>query len=254
MPNLFDFGLVFRQIPTLLQALPQTLLLTFVSMFAGLALGIVLAIIKIHKVPVLSQITAVFVSFIRGTPLIVQLYLSYYGIPLALKYINYYNGTSYDVNFIPNIYYAFLALILNEAAYNSETVRAAILSVDKGQIEAGHSLGMTGFQLLKRVIFPQAGLVALPSLGNSLISLLKGTSLVFVTGVVEITARGNILAGFNYRFFEVYISLAIIYWVLSFLMEQTIKWVERKLTIPDEVGTLQNSLAETTQIGSEVGR
>lgn len=238
MANLFDFKLVFSEIPSLLKYLPTTLWLTLVALLIGLLLGLLIALIRIRNVPVLTQIAIAFVSLIRGTPIIVQLYISYFGIPIALKYINYYNGTDYDVNAIPGIVFAMAALGLNQAAFDSETIRSAIQSVDKGQIDAARSMGMTSSQVLRRVIIPQAGAVALLPLGNSVISLIKGTSLAFTCSVVEITAAGKILAGRNYRYFEVYCSLAIIYWVITFFLERLIKWLETRVTVPEEAPEL----------------
>jgi polar amino acid transport system permease protein len=233
MPNIFDIKLVFTQIPSLLLYLPVTLEITILSMVIGLLLGFILAIIKVKGITFLTQLTAIFVSFTRGTPLLVQLYLTYYGIPIFLRYYNYYNDTTYNLNSIPPLLFVLVTFSLNEAAYNSESIRAAIQSIEKGQIEAAYSLGMTFFQVLYRIIIPEAFVVALPTLGNALISLLKGTSLAFVCSVVEITAQGKILAGSNYRYFEVYVSLAIIYWVMTIIIERSIKVIERKLTIPE---------------------
>lgn len=235
MPNIFDIKLVFEQIPKLLEYLPVTLIITLVSMFFGILIGLLIAIIKINKIPVLSQICSIYTSLIRGTPILVQLYLTYFGIPILLKYINYYNNTDYNVNNIPPMIFVLVAFSLNEAAYNSETIRAGIQSVDKGQIEAAHSLGMTPFQVLRRIIIPEATIVSLPSLGNGLISLIKGTSLAFICSVVELTAQGKIIAGNNYRYFEVYLSLAIIYWGLTLIIERVIKLIEKKLNVPDKV-------------------
>ncbi|WP_040952442.1 amino acid ABC transporter permease [Gorillibacterium massiliense] len=231
MPKIFDIELVFTLIPKLLKYLPVTLELTAVSMLAGLLLGLLLALIRIKKIPVLYQLSVVFISFIRGTPILVQLYLSYAGIPILLKYYNYYHDTSYNVNSIPSLFYVLFALALNEAAYNSEVIRAALLSVDKGQIEAAHSLGMTYGQVLRRIILPEAFIVALPTLGNALIGLMKGTSLAFVCSVVEITAQSRILAGNNLRFFESYCSLALIYWGLTILIERGVAFLEKRLDI-----------------------
>jgi len=235
MANIFDIQLVFTRIPKLLEYLPITLEITVLSMALGLMLGMVLAVFKIKRTPILYQLTTIFVSFTRGTPLLVQLYITYYGIPIALKYYNYFNGTNYNINGIPPMVFVLVAFALNESAFNSEIIRAAVQSIDKGQIEAAHSLGMSSFQLLRRVIIPEAFIVALPALGNSLIGLMKGTSLAFVCSVVEITAEGQILAGNDFRFFEVYISLAIIYWVLTILIEQGVKLIEKKVSIPNEV-------------------
>jgi polar amino acid transport system permease protein len=233
MADLFNVSLVFTQIPRILEALPVTLVLTVLSLICGLIVGLGVAVVRIGKIPVLLELGRVYVSVTRGTPVIVQLYLTYFGIPLILKYVNYYNGTSFNINAVPPIVFALIALSLNQGAYCSETIRAAILSVDKGQIEAAHSLGMTTGQLLRRIVIPQAFIVALPSLGNSLIALLKETSLAFVCSVVDITARGKILAGNNYRFFESYCSVAIIYWVLTLIVEQGVRYAEKRLRIPE---------------------
>lgn len=234
MAKLFDWKLVFTQIPDLLKYLPVTLELTLVAMIVGILLGLLIAVIRINKIPVLSQLCAFFVSIIRGTPIIVQLYISYFGIPIALKYFNYYNGTNYNINLIPGIVFAMVALGLNQSAFDSETIRSAILSVDRGQIEAAKSMGMSGGQVLRRVLIPQAGAVALLPLGNSIISLIKGTSLAFSCSVIEITAAGKILAGRNYRYFEVYCSLAIIYWIITIVLEKLLKQLEKKISIPEE--------------------
>ena len=233
MPNIVDFSLIFSQIPTLLVYLPMTLFITVISMIFGVIIGLIIALIKMNRIMILSPLATVFVSFMRGTPLLVQLYLSYYGIPVILRYINYFNGTDYNVNNIPSMLFVLIAFSLNEAAYNSETIRSALQSVNKGQIEAAQSLGMTYRQVLQRIIIPEAFIVALPTLGNTLIGLLKGTSLAFVCSVVEMTARGKILAGFNYRYFEVYISLALIYWSLTIMIEHLVKYCEKRVTIPD---------------------
>lgn len=232
--TLFDWKLVFSQIPTIFTALPVTIELTIIATLIGYVLGLLLALVKINKIPVLRQFAALYISIIRGTPIIVQLYVTYYGIPLILKYHNMRFGTNYNLNAIPAILFAIIALGLNQSAFDSEVIRAAIQSVDKGQIEAAKTLGMTGGQILRRVILPQAVVVALPSLGNSLISLIKGTSLAFTVAVVDLTAQGRILAGKNFRYFEVYCSLAIIYWVITVVLENGFKILEKKFSIPDQ--------------------
>ena len=232
MTKLFDFKQVFTNIPELLLKLPVTLELAFLAMIIGLVLGLILAIIKIKQIPVLKQIAGLFVSILRGTPVLVQLY---FGVPMFFKYINAKYGTNLAVANIPGFVYAVLALGLNSSAFSSEMIRSALLSVDKGQVEAAHALGMTYGQTLRRIIIPEALTVALPTIGNSLISAIKGTSLAFTCAVVEITAQGKIIGGRNYRYFEVYCSLAIIYWIVTVIIEQILKFTEKKLAIPDQV-------------------
>ena len=235
MGKLFDFELVFTQIPELLKKLPITLELALLAMLLGLALGLLMAVIKIKKVPVLCQITNFLISLVRGTPVIVQLYIAFFGLPMIFKYFNQQFGTNLAVAEIPGFVYAVAALGLNESAYCAEIIRSALQSVNEGQIEAATALGMTYLQALRRIILPEAIEVALPTLGNSMISIIKSTSLAFTCAVVEITAQGKILAGKTYRYFEAYVSLAIIYWVLTIIIEQGIRFIEKKIKIPDQV-------------------
>ena len=237
MRQLFDIEMVFTNIPDILRFLPTTMELAIGSMIISLIIGLLLALVKIKQMPVLKQIVNVYISIIRGTPVLVQLYVTYYGIPLFLKYINYTYGTDYNVNGVPSIIYAFVALAFNQSAYNAEVIRASLQSVEKGQVEAANALGMTYFQALRRIILPEAVVVALPSLGNAFIGLIKGTSLAFVCAVVDMTAQGKIIAGRNFRYFEVYVSLAIIYWVITIIIEQIIRLAEKKISIPDDVPT-----------------
>ena len=143
--------------------------------------------------------------------------------------------TDIKVAEVSGFVYAVIALGINQSAYNAEFIRAALLSVGEGQIEAASALGMTYLQALRRIILPEAITVALPSLGNSFISVIKGTSLAFTCAVVEMTAQGKILGGRTYRYFEVYVSLAIIYWVITIIIEQLLKAAEKKIAIPDQV-------------------
>ena len=246
MAKLFDFQLVFTQIPSLLAYLPITLELAILSTVFGFLLGTLIAIVKIRKVRVLNRIATVFISIVRGTPILVQLYIAYFGIPMLIKFINRHTGSDFNVAVVPGIVYAMAALAINQSAFDAEIIRAALLSVNSGQIEAAESLGMTYGQALRRIILPEALTVALPSLGNAFINAIKGTSLAFTCGVVEMTAQGKILSGRSYRYFEVYVSLAIIYWVLTVIIEQLIKLFERKTSIPDQVELYEPS-AESSE-------
>lgn len=228
MEELFKPSVIGESFQRLFSSLPVTLEITAVAALLGLLVGFLLALARIYKVPVLSQIATVYISFMRGTPLLVQIFLAYYGIPMMLRIWNFQTGSNYNISAIPAILFAFVAFSLNEAAYNAEAVRAAILSVDKKDIEAAHSLGMTGWQTMRRVILPQAMVVAIPNLGNSLISLVKSTSLAYTIGVIDLTGRAKILAGNNLRFFETYIGLALLYWIICMLIEFLIRRLEKR--------------------------
>lgn len=229
MTNVFDWKMIFTNIPKLLPYLPVTLEITFAAYFFSLVIGLLVALVKIKKPRVLYPLVCFYVSFTRGTPVLVQLYATYFGIPMILNLINYRFGTSYAADFIPNIVFALTALSLNDAAYSSEYIRASLESVDKGQREAAHSIGMTAFQSMRRIIIPEALVVALPSLGNSFINLVKGTSLVFTCAVMDITAGGKLIAGRNYRYFEMYVSLAIVYWMITFVVSRLFLFFEKRM-------------------------
>ena len=191
--KLFSWKAVFDAVPKIVERLPLTLGLTIAGAFFGLILALVFAVVKINRVRILYPIQAVFVSFLRGTPILVQLMLTYYGIPLFLRYLNGEFGLDWNINEIPPAIFAITAFAFNEAAYMSETIRAAIQAVDAGEIEAARSLGMTSAQVYRRVIIPNAAVIATPSLINSLIGLTKGTSLAFSAGIVEMYAQAQIL-------------------------------------------------------------
>lgn len=235
--QLFSWRSVFDGLPRIIEKLPTTLLLTFGGAFFGLILALIFAIVKINRVKILYPLQAFFVSFLRGTPVLVQLMLTYYGIPLLLKAINLRFGTGLNINAIPAYLFAIVAFAFNEAAYASETIRAAILSVDYGEIEAARSLGMTNRQVYRRIIIPNAAVVATPTLINSVIGLTKGTSLAFSAGVVEIFAQAQILGGADYRYFERFISVAFVYWGVNIVIELFGRFIEKKMVIevPDNL-------------------
>lgn len=229
--KLFSLRSVFDAIPAILKTLPVTLLLTLGGAFFGIILAMIFAVVKINRTRILYPIQSVFVSFLRGTPLLVQLMLTYFGIPLLLKAINQKYGTAFNINAIPASVFAIIAFAFNEAAYASETIRAAILSVDPGEIEAARSLGMTNHQVYLRVIIPNAAVVATPTLINSLIGLTKGTSLAFSAGVVEVFAKAQAIGGSDYRYFERFISVSIIYWIVNIVIEQIGRAIEKAMDI-----------------------
>ena len=226
---MFELNFMLGSVPEIIRYIPITVLMALVSCLIGCALGIVLALVRFFKVRFLSRLITIYVSFIRGTPMLVQLYLVYYGLPLAVKTIVEAAGGEHDANAIPKLVYAFTAFSLNSAAYMSETFRSALESVDKGQIEACYSIHMTTLQALRRVVLPQAFVIALPPLGNSLLSLVKDTSLAFSISIVDLMAGAKIVASRSFRFFEIYIVVSLIYWVICFVLERFMAFVERRI-------------------------
>lgn len=236
----FSFQLMWQRMPSLLSKIPITLELAGLAFLLSLVLGLLIAIFRYKKIKVLSQLSTAFLSIIRGTPMLIQLYIAYYGIPAILRLINSM-GASIDVNIVPKIVYAFVALGLYQSAFTSETIRAALESVDKGEIEAGLAMGMTYPQILRRIIIPEALENALPGINNSIIGLVKGTSLASTCGIIEITYQNQILAGRDYRYLEGYVALAIIYLILTIILEQIFKAIDKKVRIPESVDDNTNN-------------
>ncbi|HFK2028500.1 TPA: amino acid ABC transporter permease [Pseudomonas aeruginosa] len=205
--------------PFLLQGAMYTVLFAAVSMVLGLILGFSVAVVRVTKVPVVSQIAAVYVSAFRGTPLLVQIFVLYYGLP------------SVGIEFTP-VTAGILALTLNVAAYLSESMRGAILGIDKGQWEAGLSVGLTWGQTLWNIITPQALRLAVPSLSDSLISLIKDTSLISVITVTELMLATKEVIAETFQPLPLYLAAAGIYWLLSALFERVQKALENRLTAP----------------------
>jgi L-cystine transport system permease protein len=229
MGNIFDFTFFLSTFPELARVIPVTLKITGVAMLASLAVGLAVALARIYRVPGLRELAAVYVSFARGTPMLVQIYLSYYGIPLVAEWLRTRYGWTLDVSQIPAIVFIYFAFTFNVAAYLSETIRAAILAVDKGQMEAALSVGMSSLKGMQRIVLPQALAVALPSLGNTVIALVKDTSLAFMISVVEMMGEAKILGARGLRFFEVYVAVALVYWAICIIIERLVAVAEMRV-------------------------
>lgn len=194
--------LVLDSAPFLLKGTLFTLELSLGGMVFGLLLGFLLALMRLSRFWPLSWLSRFYVSIFRGTPLIAQLFMIYYGLPQF--------GIELDP--IPS---AMIGLSLNTAAYTSETLRAAISSIEKGQWEAAASIGMNSWQTLRRVVLPQAARTALPPLGNSFIGLVKDTSLAATIQVPELFRQAQLVTSRTLEVFTMYLAASVIYWVLA---------------------------------------
>jgi L-cystine transport system permease protein len=205
--------------PVMLRATGYTLLFAVSAMVLGMSLALVIALVRVLAVPVLDVVARVYVSAFRGTPLLVQVFIVYYGLP------------SIGIEFSP-VTAGILALTLNVAAYLSESLRGAVAAVGRGQWQAGTSLGLNHVQTLRHIVAPQALRVAAPSLSNSLISLIKDTSLVSVIAVTELMLATKELISTTFQPFPLYIAAAGVYWVLSLAFEQLQRLLEKRLAFP----------------------
>ncbi len=191
-------------VPVLLKYLPLTLGMASLSMILALILASLFAIIRVVRFPVLDAATRLFISFFRGTPLLVQLFLFYYGLPQLFSFLTAIDGVTA----------AIIGLTLHFSAYMAESIRAAILGVDRSQWEAAKSIGMSTSQMMRRIILPQASRVAAPTLINYFIDLIKSTSLAFTLGVTELMGAAQKEAAGSFLYFETFIVVAVIYWAV----------------------------------------
>ncbi|MGJ7912640.1 amino acid ABC transporter permease [Neobacillus sp. LXY-1] len=215
-----DPGFIVTAFFSLFSALPVTLVLTAVSVFVGFIIGTIVALVRFFEIPVLGPIAKIYVVFIRGTPMLTHLLLIYFGFTTIIDVLVPYFGWTFTSSIIPLIDFAFLSFSITAGAYLSEVIRSGLLAVDKGQLEAAYSIGMTTPKALIRIVFPQALAASVPNLSNLLIGMLHGTTLVFALSVVDINAKAQIVASSNWKFFESYIAAAVIYWGLTFLIER----------------------------------
>ena len=202
-----------------------TIIISILACFFGLLLGIVLAFMKISGIKILQAIAAVYVEIIRGTPVLVQLFVVFYGLPSLGVLINPFPA-------------AVACFAINEGAYCAETIRAALESVPAGQLEAGYCVGMTYLQTMRRIVLPQALRTAFPPLFNSLISLLKDTSLAANITVTEMFMATQRIVARTYESLPLYLEVAFIYLMFSTILTQVQRWGEKKLNAK---GFSQNS-------------
>jgi len=216
-------ALAGRFLPDLLQGAGVTIEITLVCVCAGFILGWALALGRIYGGRALHLACTAYIELVRGTPLLVQLFLLYFGLP--------------DVGLVlPPVLAAGIAFGLNTAAYQAEYFRGAIQSIPASQVIAAQALGLTRFQIIRYIVFPQAMRIVLPAWSNELIYMLKYSSLAFALGVPELMGRANLIASRNFRYLEVYLLAAVIYVGLVLLLSSVLGLVERRLKVPGLAG------------------
>lgn len=215
MQKYFDATYIWESIPMLIPFLKVTFMVAGLSVLFGTLLGFILAGAKMGKNKFARKIANIYITVLRCTPSIVLLFLVYYGIPAIGRNFGLY------LNDIDTAIFVVITFTLQFAAIMSEMIRSAYQSIDKGQFEAAVSVGLSNAQAYRRIIFPQAFVVALPNFGNGLLALLQEGALAYTIGLIDVVGKANlIIAGnFNSHTLEIFLALAIIYWVLSILIE-----------------------------------
>ncbi|EHG18887.1 hypothetical protein HMPREF9334_02026 [Selenomonas infelix ATCC 43532] len=217
----FDMNLVINSFPLLLIGAGVTIQITVLSTAIGFVIGLIVGVARISNLRLLRMLAEVYVEFFRGTPLLVQIFLFYFALPVI-------TGQRIDP-FIA----AISACGINSGAYVAEIFRAGIQSIDDGQMEAGRSLGMTWLQTMRYIIVPQAFKRVIPPLGNEFIAMLKDSSLVSVIGFEELTRRGQLIIAKTYGSFEIWMSVAVIYLVMTLTISRFVAYLERRCRVHD---------------------
>ena len=215
----FKYSVMWESIPVLMTGVKLTILITFFGLIFGFILGSLAGLGKTSRNVFINKLAGAYVESVRGTPLMGQVMFLYFGLPLAL-------GMR-----VPPLFAGITAIAVNAGAYIAEIVRGAIQSIDKGQVEAGRSIGLTHFQAMLYIIWPQAFKRMIPPLGNQFIISLKDTSLLVVIGVGELTRQGQEIIAVNFRAFEVWLTVAIIYLAMTMFISKMLNVVEKKLEI-----------------------
>ena len=208
---------MINSLPLLIVGAGITIQITAISVGLGLIIGMFVGIARICNVKVLRALATVYIDFLRGTPLLVQIFLIYFALPMVV-------GQRVDP-FIA----AITACGINSGAYIAEIFRAGIQAIDEGQMEAGRSLGMSWVQTMRYIIVPQAFKNVIPPLGNEFIALLKDSSLVSVIGFEELTRRGQLIIARTYGSLEIWITVALIYLVMTLTISRLVSYMEKRL-------------------------
>lgn len=221
--NLFklDFSFLPKYYMFFIDGAKFTLILAFFTVLLGSILGLFLALLRISKIKIFNFIAAAYVEFIRGTPLMVQIFIIYYALPDLI-----------GIN-LPEMPSAIMALAINSGAYICEIIRAGIQAVDKGQMEAARSLGMPYGMAMSYVIVPQAVKNILPALGNEFVTVIKESSVVSVIGIKELMYNSDTVRGNTFRAFEPLIAGAFVYFVMTFSLSKLMGWFERRMKNSD---------------------
>ncbi len=211
-----NFEIIEQSLPLLLAGAGITVEITAMSVGLGMAIGIVVALIRMCGIKVLKVLGDIYVDFLRGTPLLVQIFLVYFALPALI----HHRVDAYVA--------AVSACSINSGAYVAEIFRGGIEAIDKGQMEAGRSLGMTWWQTMRHIILPQAFKQIIPPLGNEFIAMLKDSSLVSVIGFEELTRRGQLIIARTYASFEIWMAVAVIYLIMTFVVARFTGYLEKR--------------------------
>ena len=226
---MFQLDVLIEDFFGILKVVPQTLLLAVIILVISLIMGGCLTLIQRKKIPILSSIIMVVQSFLRGTPNVVLLYLGYYSLPYIVQFIVSLIGIEFNPHQLNPIVTVIVVFSISFSVFQSETIRGSLHSVEQGQIEAAHSLGYSFFQVLRKVVVPQALVEALPDIMNSFLVIIKALSLAYLISVVDIFGQAKLLGAYNFSYIEAFVAAAFVYWIMCSILTLFINKFELRL-------------------------
>lgn len=228
---MFDIDVLLPDFLSILDAVPVTLAMALTIFIFSTLVGGLFALIEYRKIPVLRELVVAYKIAFKGIPMVVMIFLAYYGLPPALHFIASLFGVSYNAHSLPNWTIVIVALTACVAAFQAEVIKGALNSFDTGQSDAAHSLGYKNSQLFRRVMFPQVIIAAIPDLANSFMVIMKALSLAFAIEVVDIFAQAQLTAALNYYYLEAFLVAVLFYMVIAYVVTKIADKLEARLRI-----------------------
>lgn len=228
---MFETEILVQDVREILGAVPVTLAMAFTVFVFSTLIGCVLALIEYRHIPVLRELVLAYKVILKGVPMVIVIFLAYFGLPPALQFLLKLVGVNFNAHNTPNWVILVIAVTGCIAAFQAEIIKGALNSFDNGQADAAHSLGYTNGQLFRRILFPQVVVAAIPDLTTSIMVIMKALSLGFAIEVVDIFAQSQLTAALNFYYLEAFVIAVIIYMVIAYLVTQSADRMERALRL-----------------------
>ncbi|MCC3701725.1 amino acid ABC transporter permease [Rouxiella badensis] len=228
---MFDIDVLIPDFWSILDAVPATLAMAFTIFIFSTLVGGLFALVEYRRIPVLRELVVAYKVAFKGIPMVVMIFLAYYGLPTALAFTASLFGIKFNPNTLPNWAIIIVALTACVAAFQAEVVKGALNSFDSGQSDAANSLGYSSGQLFRRVLFPQVIIAAIPDLANSFMVIMKALSLAFAIEVVDIFAQAQLTAALNFYYLEAFLIAVVFYMVIAYVVTKIADKLEAMLRI-----------------------
>ncbi|MER8522187.1 amino acid ABC transporter permease [Mesorhizobium sp. M0644] len=228
---MFDTDIMLQDSQEILGAVPVTLGMAFTIFILSTIVGSLFALVEHRRIPVLRELIMAYKVVFKGVPMVIVIFLAYFGLPPALQFLLSLLGINFNAHETPNWVILVIAVTGCVAAFQAEIIKGALSAFDTGQSDAAHSLGYTSGQLFRRILFPQVALTAIPDLTTSMMVIMKALSLGFAIEVVDIFAQSQLTAALNYYYLEAFVIAVVIYMVIAYIVTQIADRLEQALRV-----------------------